>query len=98
MELIAYISGGIAFGIALLLTFTGYGSHQDRAVRFAIPAPLYVGAPACGLVIRHNQEMEIVVGLANGAVLLAVLALVALIVMVGASMWPPTTTATGGDA
>ncbi len=98
MELTAYLTGGTAFAVALLLAFTGYGSRHERAIRFAIPAPLYVGAPICGLVIHYNQDMKVVLGLANMAILLAVLALVTLVVMVGASMWPPARTKPGGNA
>lgn len=98
MELIAYLTGGTASAVALLLAFTGYGSRHERAIRFAIPAPLYVGAPVCGLVIHYNQNMKVVLGFANMVVLLAVLALVALLVMVWASMWPPVRTTTVGNA
>ena len=82
MERIAYLTGGTALAISLVLAFTGCGPRQDRAIRFAIPAPLYVGAPVCGLILRHNQDTQLVLGLANMAVLLAVMALVALIGMV----------------
>lgn len=91
MELMAYITGGIALAVALWLAFSGYGSRRDRAIRFAIPSPLYVAAPFCGLVIRHNQEMAVVLGLAKMATVLAVLALLALFVLVWASTrtWRP---------
>ncbi len=95
MELIGYVTGITALAVALLLAFTGSEPRRDRAIRFAIPSPLYLGAPICGLVLRLNSDMNVVVGLANMAVLLAVLALVGLLVMVGASMWPPTTKSTG---
>lgn len=49
METLAYGVGVVAAMIALWLALTGYGTPRDRMVRFAIPSPLFVGAPICGV-------------------------------------------------
>lgn len=88
MELLAYGVAAIALALAAFIAFTGQGAAKDRAIRFAIPSPLYVGAPVCGLALRFCSDLDVVVGLANLAIVLAVGALIALMVLVGALAYP----------
>lgn len=88
MELLAYGVAAVALSLAALVAFTGEGSVKERAIRCAIPAPLYVGAPVCGLALRFGSDLDLVVGLANIAIVLAVGALIALMVLVGALVYP----------
>lgn len=85
METLAYGVGVVAAMIALWIALTGYGTPRDRMVRFAIPSPLFVGAPICGVVLRYNQDMNVVVSIANLAVVTAAVALCSLVVLVVAA-------------
>lgn len=86
MELVAYSTGGVALIIAAAVALTGEGTRRDRMARFAIPGPLYVGAPVCGLLLGESNA-RVVVDLANAAIAFSVLGLAALIAMVAGVMW-----------
>ena len=88
VQILAFSTGATALSVALFIALTGAGARRDRIGRFLIPSPLFVGAPLCGVILSFPQP-DAVVALASIATVLATIAMVPLLVMIGALM-PPT--------